>query len=238
MIVFNTMIESAQGDRIEQIARKEMTSRAQVVRDALDIYFLVREVIAEEDLRAQEAELRKAKEAEARQPEPAPAPRYDSARPTEEDIEATYQALRPIWTSVKYIADKTGLESYVVRRACKALEGRDEAVSKEFHDSIQYMRRPRAVQQTLPEPKKNCTNTGIVDRVKACLKSGTWRTTAQVGRALKLSEDSEEDQRSLYNALSYLARKGEIEKYPPFVPGRRTRVAKVEWRLKPKEANQ
>ena len=162
-------------------------------------------------------------------------PRYDPGRPTEDDVGKVRDAMRQIWSTVKYLADRTGLEQYVVRRACKELVKGGEAAWKETNGTLQFMRTPRTVQARLPEPRE--ARTMYAPRIREYLDDGAWRATPQIVRALGLEGDKG-GWRKAYDALCRLALDGDLERYPPTIPGRHARASQVEWRLKPREGSE
>lgn len=161
-------------------------------------------------------------------------PREDP-RPAEDDVAKVRGAMRQIWSTVKYLADRTGLEQHVVRRACKELVKGGEAVWKETNGALQFMRTPRTVQARLPEPRE--ARTMYAPRIREYLDDGAWRTTPQIVRALGLEGDKG-GWRKAYDALCRLALDGDLERYPPTMPGRHARASQVEWRLKPREGSE
>lgn len=166
----------------------------------------------------------------------APTYGYDPNRPTEADVDAVRAVLRPTWATVSAMADALasdglGIERYVVRRACKVLEQRGEAVSKDDDGSALYMRAPTAVQQVLPEavePRRRAVSARGC--VRACLASlgCVWTPTDVVVGKSRAIADKQFRRDQVLDALNYLAREGAVERYPPVVEGRHPKS--VEWR--------
>lgn len=202
------------------------------VNRAVYIYNLVSELAEYFAPRVEEAPAADAPSAAQEQP---PEPRYDPGRPTDDDVAKVRAAMRQIWSTVKYLADETGLEQYVVRRACKEMAKRGEVVWKEVNGGLQFMRTPRAVQATLPEPRE--PRARFAPRIRAYLDGGAWRTTAQVVKALGLDGD-EAGRTRAYNALCRMALEGEIERYPPAMAGRRASASHIEWRIRTEGASE
>jgi len=209
---------------VERIADERGETPEDVIVDAVRLYVMAETVIA-----------RPREEPAQADPIPeVPSYHYDPNRPTEADVEAVRAVLRPIWTGVPYMAERSGLDAYVVRRACKALESRGEAVSTRENGAIQYMRAPKAVQQVLPEPEPEA-KAPRRQRARGCQKAvlsslGTsWMRTDDIVARVNERPGKEFTRENVLDTLRHLAREGTIERYPPVVEGRRP--LDVEWRV-------
>lgn len=175
-------------------------------------------------------------------PEPDSAPRYDPARPTDEDVAKVREAMTGLWSTVVSLASRTGLEQYVVRRACQALTASGDAVHKETANGIQtYRKASRQVQQTLPASSSPCRDEGLPHwvRTKALgiLADGGWHGTQSIITRAGIEGDGRRPAKTvLRNAMQTLVDTGQVERYPPTVKDRHFK-GDIQYRLAKKEAS-
>ena len=79
-----------------------------------------------------------------------------------------------------------------------------------------------------PEPKAK-----YMPRIRACLEDGRWRPTSYLLRALEVEKGTAEC-KNVERALGKMVQNGEIERFPAVMPGRHSKLSKIEWRLKPR----
>lgn len=169
-------------------------------------------------------------------PEPvAEAPGYDPARPTDEDVAKVREALTGLWSTVAWLSMRTGLKTYVVRRACQRLATSGEAVYKETAHGIQtYRKVSMQVQQTLPEPKAPRRKRGCAKVVLSVLDGERWTPLEAVVK--RVSEaDPRFGEKDVRKGLEYVVESGRAERWPPVVKGMCPSPKLYKFRLAKKE---